>query len=410
MARKTPTTVAALVLLAGLAGLTGVTACATQSGGTAVAAGGAAPAASSAALACPRHPPGSRAGVPVPAAAAQARQLVPAAAVTAVICQYALHPSAKTSGLVPRIALAGGAAQGLAAVLDSAAVVAGQPPRCASPGPFAQIIVFSYRTGPAVTASVQFGCTATSGLVTVGASSGVTSQALDADLFALTEARPPGSGPATPDLIGLGAAAAARAAARHGFTLAVDGAAPDAEVPLGTVIFQALPPGAVDAVPGGQVDVMLAVPRAPACTAAQLAMSYRDGGLGAGSDFGGIAIRDVSAAACQLAGPVSVTGLDASGRPVTETVAARFASPGVLSPHGPIVPDHDTPPPGDLEYWMPLGAEYRDGDTPSGLCPRQLTPAAWRVTLAAGGFTVRGSLITCEGRLMSISAPSYWTT
>ena len=66
---------------------------------------------------------------------------------------------------------------------------------------------------------------------------------------------------------------------------------------------------------------MLAVPPASACTAAQLALSYRDGGFGAGSDFGGIAIRDVSPAACQLTGKVSVTGL--VSQPELELVSVR---------------------------------------------------------------------------------------
>jgi hypothetical protein len=188
------------------------------------------------------------------------------------------------------------------------------------------------------------------------------------------------------------------------------------------VIFQSLPPGAFDATPGAQVDVTLAVPHAPACTGAQLTLDYRDGGSGAGSDFGGITIRDVSAAACQLAGKVSVTGLNAAGSPVTGTVAAQFSGPGVLSPHGQPVPAMRSPVPGDLEYRVQLGAEYRDGNTPSGLCAHRLIPAAWRVTLASGGTFVvpnsdpgdagpnapAGSLITCRGNLMNLGAPSYW--
>ncbi|MCW2930760.1 MAG: hypothetical protein JWM19_1722 [Actinomycetia bacterium] len=427
MAGKTRTMMAALALLAGL---TGVTACASQGGGPASLTGTAAAAGTTEAAsglepgACPSRVPGSQAGAPSPAAPPGSQQLIPTDAVTAVICQYALHPSFKTAGLVPRFVLSGAAAQGLAVVLDATGVVVGKPPRCA-PGQFAQLIMFGYRTGPAVAASVELGCTATSALVTVGSRSGVTGQMLDADLFAFTEAGPPSSGPATPDLIGLSGAAAARAAARHGFTVAIDGAVLDDAVPLGTVIFQSLPPGAFDAgPPGAQVGVILAVPQVPACTAAQLALSYRDGGFGAGSDFGGITIRDVSAAPCQLAGEVSVTGLNASGNPVTSTVTAEFAAPGVLSPHGPPVPAHGTPVPGDLEYWVQLGSEYRDGNTPSGLCPRQLIPAAWRVTLASGAaFAVpdsdpgdagpndpAGSLITCQGNLMSVGAPSYWTS
>jgi hypothetical protein len=228
----------------------------------------------------------------------------------------------------------------------------------------------------------------------------------------------------TPDLIGLDATRATSVARQHGFTPIFDGAALDAAVPPGTVIVQSLPAGTRDSGPGPQVAFTLAVSRAPACTASQLALDYRGGGFGAGNDFGGIVFRDTSAAPCQLAGTVRLTGLDATGQPDTGTITAAMAGPGVLSPKAPLVPAYGAPAPGQLVYLWSLGAEYRDGSTASGLCARPVTPAAWRVTLAGpgtfvvrdvapgrnGGVSPTGGLITCAGNVRTAGGPAYWTS
>lgn len=397
-------------LLAALALLGGATSC-----GSAGAAGsGPAPGP------CPAHAPG-RAGAAAPVAAGSPakKPLLRPGPVVAVICQYAANPSLKTSGLLPRVTLRGTAAAGLAAVLDDARPV--RPPDCAQL-PFRQLIMFGYRHGPVAAADVTFGA-CSSAAVTVGSRSAVLGSPMDDDLFSYTSLRRHDHGPVTPDVIGLTAHNAALAARRRGFTLLVDGAAFDAAAPLGTVIFQSLPPGAADAGPGLQLDATLAVPHTLACTPAQLAVSYRGGGFGAGNDFGTIVFRDTSTTPCRLAGPVTVTGLNATGRAVTSTAAATFAVPGVLSPGAPPIPEHAAPAAGELAYGWTISAEYRDGpvSVSNGYCqPLWVIPATWRITLAGGatflirnadpydrGLSPTGGLITCQGRLGSALPPSY---
>ena len=394
---------AALVLVAGLAG------CADRAGGTGQGPGP-----------CPAQPPG-QASAPA-AGPGGAAPLLRHGAVVAVICQYALDPSPKTVNLLPRIVLRGPAAAGLAAVLDDARP-ASSLPRC-SPFPYRQLIVFGYRTGPTVTAGVRFGV-CSSGVVTAGSRSAVFGSPLQDGLFFYTSLGRHDRGPATPDVAGLGAAAAAAAARRDGFSLLVAGAASDDAAPLGSVLFQSPPPGVIDAAPGTQLDVIVAVPHSPPCTAAQLTLSYRAGGLGAGLDFGLIIFRDTAKAPCTLAGPVRVTGLNAAGRAVTDTATSAFTNPGVLSPHAAPIPAFAAPPPGELVYGWPLAAAYRDGpaSVDHGYCaPLWVIPAAWRIVLAGRttfvirnadprnhGLAPTGGLITCQGRLDGQPQPSYMT-
>jgi hypothetical protein len=371
-------------------------------------------------------PAGEAGGAALAAASAHARAgapLIRRGATSAVICQYSLAPSAKTAGLLPLITLSGMAADGLAALLDDARLAASAP-RCDG-FPFSQVIVFRYRSGPAVTASVRFGvCSPDSGVVTAGGRTAVFGSPFEDALFFYTTLRTGSGGPAAPDVVGLGPAAAAAAASRHGFQLLVDGAAHDGAVPLGTVIFQSLPPGAADSGPGTQLEVILAVPSAPACFPGQLALNYRGGGAGAGNDFGEIIFRDTAQQPCTLAGAVSATGLNAAGGPVTATVTSAFAGPGVLSPHAAPVPAGGSPAPGELAYGWVLEAEYRDGPetVDNGICqPDWVIPASWRVTLPAGAtivipnadrhdlaqMTSGGGLVTCLGRLGAAGQPSY---
>ncbi len=397
-------------LLAGLVVSAGLASCGAGGGGARLAPGP-----------CPARVPGMTGASLLASAAPMAAPVICRGAVVAVVCQYAMSRPAKTTGLLPRIVLRGAAAAGLAAVLDDARPV-GRLPRC-SPFPYRQLIVFGYRAGPVVTAQVRFGV-CSSGVVTVGSRSAVFGSPLQDALFFYTSLGRHDRGSRTPGVAGLSAAAAAAAARRHGFSLLVAGAAFDDAVPPGTVVFQSLPPGAIDGGPGRQLDVILAVPHARACAAAQLALSYRGGGFGTGTDFGVIIFRDSGTAPCRLAGPVRVTGLNAAGHTVTSTAASAFTDPGVLSPHAGPVPDFTAPPPGELVYGWTLAAEYRDGP-PSvgrGYCqPLWVIPAAWRVVLANGTFVIRnadprtrglaptGGLITCQGRLGAVLRPSYMT-
>lgn len=408
----------ACVLLAALAGCSA----GAKSAAPGARAAAASQAAAKARAACPAREAG---GTPVAGASADApagAPLIRRGATSALICQYSLTSSPKTAGLLPLITLSGMAADGLAALLDNARLAASAP-RCDG-FPSSQVITFRYRSGPAVTASVRFGvCSPDSGVVTVGGRSAVFGTPFEDVLFNYTTLST-GGGPATPDVVGLGPAQAAAAVSRHGSQLLIDGAARDDAVPFGTVIFQSLPPGAAESGPGTQLEVILAAPSAPACTPGQLALSYRDGGEGAGNDFGEIIFRDTAQQPCTLAGTVSVTGVNAAGRPVTSTVTSAFAGPGTLSPHAVPVPAGGTPALGELAYVWVLQSEYRDGPATvdNGMCqPDWVIPASWLVTLPRGATILihnadphdpaptasGGGLVTCQGRLGAAGQPAY---
>jgi hypothetical protein len=346
----------------------------------------------------------------------------PGATIT-VICQYRL--SAKASGTpLPRLVLRGGAAAGLAAVLDAAGPLTPHATRCdrqAELLPFDQLIRLGYRDGTAGQAVVTFtGCQLA--VVTAGGRSGTLTGPVQDDLFGYAFITGDDRGPLVPDVIGLGAAAAASLAQRHGFSLGVDAEAVDPAVPFGTVIFQALPPSVRDSVsPAYSLGVIVAVSQAPACRPAQLRLDYRAGGEGAGNDFGVIMFRDVASAPCRLAGRLAITGVNAAGQAVTSTVTASVAAPGVLSPHAARVVDGAGAPPASMIYGWSLIAEYRDDPaSPDGLCTHRVIPAAWRIRLP-GGFVVtvtntdsgspfRGlsGLLTCRGRLGASGTAAFF--
>jgi hypothetical protein len=289
--------------------------------------------------------------------------------------------------------------------------------------PYRQLIMFGYRAGPVVTAGVVFDA-CSQGILTVGGRPAVFGSPLQDALFFYTSFERSGQGPVMPDVTGLSAQDAAAAATRHGFSLFVAGAAFDDAMPSGAVAFQSPPPGVAATGPGLQLEVILAVPHAPACAASQLAVSYHAGGFATGNDFGAIIFRDIGAAPCRLVGLVRVTGLDAAGRAVTNTVASRFADPGMLSPHAPPIPATAGLPPGELVYRGILTAEYRDSPSTGGLCnPRWVIPASWRIVFSGeatflvrnadphfGGPSRSGGLITCQGSLRAAPQWSYLTS
>jgi hypothetical protein len=392
------------VAAAGL--LLAVTACGTTAG--------AHPADAARTVSCP-------AAFPWPARAA-ARQpppaggLIPPRPVTAMICQYPLGLPKAKAGFARRIVLTGAAADGLAAVLDSAGQAPPDVRRCTGPQaglPFAQVLRFGYASGRVISAAVQYS-TCPAALISVGRRAvGLPGPVRDS-LFHDTSLGPASQGPRTPALIGLAAAAAAAKARRGGFDLLVDGGAVDPRVPFGTVIFQADPPGWPES--SGQVDVVLAVRPARACTAGQLAAWFTGAQPGAGNDLGGIIVRDTGAAPCTLTGPLRLTGLDLAGRPVTSTVTDPVTGPAVLSPDAAPVSRQGRLAPGELVGTLLLAAAYRDdAASPDGLCTaHQVAPARWRLTLPAGpALTVpnavphwagpslapQGGLTTCRGRV-----------
>lgn len=345
--------------------------------------------------------------------------------VTATLCQYSTHvPASKVHGMQGRFTFSSLAAAGLAAVLDSAAPLAASQARCgkfANLDPFVQEVFFGYGGDRAQTAVIAF-TDCNFGLVEARGQTGVLPFQTGADLFAYTSATSVSAeNPATPDVTGLGAAAAVAVARRSHFAVYFNGAVLDPSAPPGTVIFQSLPPRARDSGPGSQIDVFLAAGRELACSSNQLALSFLGGGAGAGNDFATILVRDVSVRACTLAGPFRITGIGSDASAVTTTVSEPLTGVTVLTPNaGPL----RWRPPGTLSGTRPgefvgvisLMSEYRDGpsNVDNGLCaPLWVVPSAWRVTLPGGqALTVAnsdpanpvrlvssGGFVTCRGRL-----------
>jgi hypothetical protein len=338
--------------------------------------------------------------------------LIPPRPMIAVICQY--QYATGKARVVRRIALPQAAADGLAAVIDSAAPVPGRTRRCftaAAALPFAQVIRFRYAAGATVSAMVQY-ATCPVALVTAGGHTAGLAGPVKDDLFYDTSLDPRGGGRRTPAVTGLGQAAARAAARRSGFSVRVDGEAIDTRVPFGTVIFQTDPPGFPES--SGQIGVVLAVRPAAACAPPQLVPGFTPGGASTGYDMASIVIRDRSAVPCQLAGPLRLSGLNTAGQQVTSTITYQVAGTAVLSPHA---------APAELAAIILLAAEYRDDPaSPDGLCTaHQVMPASWRIVLGTGasisvpnkGEGPGRGLTTCRGQLatagaVSVGTPGSW--
>ncbi|HEY3033992.1 MAG TPA: hypothetical protein VGJ54_04960 [Streptosporangiaceae bacterium] len=135
----------------------------------------------------------------------------------------------------------------------------------------------------------------------------------------------------------------------------------------------------------------------------------------AGMALANVNIWDKAATACTLAAPVTVTGLNQAGRPVTSSVRFLIA-PGSpqLSPDGAGPDKLGRMPAREVSASMLLIAAGAHPNGPGLSCPAQhIDPATWRITLASGGsittpnaspatgpaLTRDGGLTTCRGRL-----------
>jgi hypothetical protein len=134
-----------------------------------------------------------------------------------------------------------------------------------------------------------------------------------------------------------------------------------------------------------------------------------------GTALGLVLLWDKSAAACRLGGPVTVTGLDGSGKRVTMSVGfglpARPALP-LLSANGAGPDSSGRFPAGEASaslLLMAAGAHPAPGAPCTG---HQVNPAVWRIGIGEGSLTapnaskasgpaltVDGGLVTCRGRL-----------
>jgi hypothetical protein len=381
-------------------------------------------------VACGTTPTASRTGAALASCPAKSPPLtlprlgartpsLPVGAIAATICQYAAPLAGGKAASAPlrRLGLLGAAADGLSAVLNGAGPMTSQALRCdgaATLLPFEQVIYFGYRDGRYARVVVTF-TNCQLAVVTAASGSGVLTSPIQDDLFGYTLVTAHDRGQRVPDVIGLAVRRAISVAQRQHFTLTVDGEAVDPAVPAGTVIFQVLPAAVPDPGPSPySLSTVVAVHSAPECRASELRLSYRAGGAGAGSDFGEILLRDVTSAPCHVGGRLQITGVNANGRPATNTVTATIAAPGVLTPDTPAVHDLAPVPPGVLA-WL-LQAAYRDdGTSPNGLCAAHyVIPARWRVRLPDGSVVLvpnadsgsqlrlvssHAGLVTCRGRL-----------
>jgi hypothetical protein len=214
----------------------------------------------------------------------------------------------------------------------------------------------------------------------------------------------------TPSLLGLRRAAADRAADAFapGSGSGVSGELVDAEHPFGSVVWQEPLPGVGQGSPPQDLDMLVAVPRAPPCRVDELAGRYLNGGNGTGNHFGNIVLFDTSDRACRIAGRISLTGLDRAGRADTVVATETLAPPLVLSPRA-------TPravlsrPSGVLAAIFGFDAEVRDDPTAvGGLCYSHETyPSTWSLRLGRQRTPLRlrnrgpgsgGRFLTCHGQ------------
>ena len=174
----------------------------------------------------------------------------------------------------------------------------------------------------------------------------------------------------------------------------------------------ALAPLLAGCVTGQQPSIAAPAPR---CTAADLGAAFVGTSQPGTSNtaLGLVLLWDESARTCRLAGPVTVSGLDRSGKRVT--MSARFslpAQPGpVLSANG-AGPDSNGRFPAD-EASASLLLTAAGAHPASAPCRgHQVKPAAWRIDIGPGSLTARnasqvsgpaltadGGLVTCRGRL-----------
>jgi hypothetical protein len=216
------------------------------------------------------------------------------------------------------------------------------------------------------------------------------------------------TGASVPDLFGKSITDAETTAAQAGANVDFGGQLIDPAVPAGTVVLQYPPAGAGQDGPASQIDLIIAVPAAPSCRSAQLAIDYYGGGPGGGGDFGSIRIRDTSDQPCTLAGSVGLVGTDKAGHAVTTTVTYPIQQPVVLTANAPKLTAGQAAPLGEIAPSLTVGATYTDA---GGVCvAREVIPATWRLRVGGGTLTVPNAsidpdfpqfsrLLTCGGAL-----------
>ena len=264
------------------------------------------------------------------------------------------------------------------------------------------VVLFGYPDGRVLTVawdsycSVAIGASGSSASLSRLAGDSLTGllAAFDATLAPAGHGRRP-----APSLVGLPVTTAARLAGAQRFSISVSGELVQAGPPLGTVMVQTSPPGVPTAIPD-ELDLVVSVPPAADCAAAQLRAVVSAGEPGAGTAFADLEIRDVGAEPCTLRGPVQVTALDARGQPLAITNRVQLEGPLVLSPRAPA----RSAGPATLTAEVGLSST----DYPGNCSGRIGYPSSWRITLAnrsqliaygAGRASEFPPVITCGGQV-----------
>ncbi len=315
--------------------------------------------------------------------------LVPPGAVLLVDCGYG-YPVAAANGAGkvfppgpwagPRVS--GPAVAGYALLLDRQRPAAPGQVSCllqlvergAAPR---DVVLFGYPDGRVLTVAWDSYCSVAIGASGSSASlSSLASDSLTGLLAAFDATLAPaghGSRPA-PSLVGLPVTTAARLAGAKGFSISVSGELAQPGPPLGTVLVQTLPPGAATAIPD-RLDLVVSVPPAADCTAAELRAMFSAQEPGAGTAFADLEIRDVGDEPCTLRGPLRVTALGARGQPLAATNRVPVEGPLVLSPRAPA---RSAAGPATLTAEVGLSST----DYPGNCSGRTGHPSSWRITLA----------------------------
>lgn len=138
--------------------------------------------------------------------------------------------------------------------------------------------------------------------------------------------------------------------------------------------------------------------RVPACVRTQLTMKYYGGTVGAGNNFGTVAVLNHSGTACMWRGLVSVVPLTPDqqimgdeSKTAPKDIEMRATADGIaLSAHDYVVNTQPTPG-GDTWGEIHISGNARnDGNSPNGLCSRasQIRPAYWGIATLGHKFTV----------------------
>ena len=213
-----------------------------------------------------------------------------------------------------------------------------------------------------------------------------------------------------PDVLSLPADEAEQALRTTGFAVSSH---PESSVgvPAGTVLAQA-PSAGTRLAAGATVTIIVSTGTPPAtCAPEQLAVDYRGVTFGTGMNFAPLAIRDTSPTACTLVGPVTIVGLDAAGRTVTNRQDFPVAPALVLTARASKLGPGGTVPSGVSIAWIPLSAQLFDA---GGVCADTVVPSTWSVSIGGTSMLVpngdgmlptnaadnaSGALGACAGRI-----------